>query len=75
LHRDHNSAIEIKKKGLKTLGATSTVGLTGIHACEQNDLCLNEETHLSKPTGRSRKSVEQSMESPSIITNALREVI
>ncbi len=71
LHRDHNSAIEIRSKGLQKLGA-STVGLTGIHACEQNDLCLNEETHLSKPTGRSRKSVEQSMESPTIVASAKR---
>lgn len=71
LHRDHNSAIEIRKKGLQKLGA-STTGLVGIHACEQNDLCTVEETQLCKPTGRSRKSVEWSMESPSIITSALR---
>ena len=75
LHRDHNSAIEIKKKGLQIIGA-STVGHTETdNACGQNDLCLNEETRLSKPTGRSRKSKERSMESPTIITSVQREVI
>ncbi len=74
LHRDHNSAIEIRIKGLQKLGA-STVGLTGIHACEQNDLCIVEETQSCKPTGRSRKSVEQSMESPIKIASAKREAI
>ncbi len=74
LHRDHNSAIEIRKKGLQKLGA-STAGHAGMHACEENDLCAGGETQQRKPTRRSRKSVEQSMESPSIITNASREVI
>lgn len=74
LHRDHNSAIEIKKKGLKILGE-NTAGLAGINACRENDLCLNGETLLDKPTRRSRKSVERSMESPTIITSPKGEVI
>ena len=68
----HNSAIEIKKKGLKILGE-NTAGLAGIHACGQNALCLDEETLSDKVAGRSRKSIEQSMESPTIITSAKRE--
>lgn len=58
LHRDHNAAIEIKKKGLKTLGAKNTEGHSEINACGQTDLCVVEETPLRKPTGRSRKPKE-----------------
>lgn len=66
LHRDHNSAIEIKKKGLKILGAKNTAGLAGIDACGENDLCLDEETPLSKPTRPNRKSSGRPGESPAI---------
>ncbi|MBD2499008.1 RNA-guided endonuclease InsQ/TnpB family protein [Anabaena azotica] len=43
MHRDHNAAIMILNKGLK-----STVGRTESKACGQNDLCLSGETPLSK---------------------------
>jgi putative transposase len=43
MHRDHNAAIMILNKGLK-----STVGRTESQACGQNDLCLSGETPLSK---------------------------
>ena len=49
LDRDHNSGINILVKGL------STVGHTGINACEENDLCTAEETQQCKPTRRIRK--------------------
>ncbi|MBD2516009.1 IS200/IS605 family element transposase accessory protein TnpB [Nostoc sp. FACHB-973] len=46
MHRDHNAAIMILKKGLK-----STVGRTESKASGQNDLCLSGETPLSKLAG------------------------
>jgi putative transposase len=46
MHRDHNAAIIILNKGLK-----STVGRTESKAPGQNDLCLGGETPLSKLTG------------------------
>ena len=73
LHRDHNSAIEIKKKGLKILGAKNTEGHSELEACGQTDLCVVEEIPERKPTGRSRKSVERFIESPTIVASAKRE--
>ena len=46
LHRDHNAAIRILDKGLK-----STVGRTESKACGQNDLYLGGETPLDKSAG------------------------
>ncbi|MGI2909612.1 RNA-guided endonuclease InsQ/TnpB family protein [Tolypothrix sp. VBCCA 56010] len=46
MHRDHNAAIMILNKGLK-----STVGHTESKASGQNDLCLSGETPLSKLAG------------------------
>ncbi|BAY43418.1 transposase [Scytonema sp. HK-05] len=46
LHRDHNAAKQILIRGIK-----STVGHTESKACGQNNLCLGEETPLSKLTG------------------------
>lgn len=43
MHRDHNAAINILNKGLK-----STVGRTESKACGQNDLYLGGETPLDK---------------------------
>ena len=57
LCRDHNAAINILKKALQQL-VTTTVGQTESNACGENDLCLNGETQLSKPTRRSRKPKE-----------------
>lgn len=49
MHRDHNAAIMILNKGLK-----STVGRTESKACGQNDLYLGGETPLGKSAGRSK---------------------
>ncbi|KOP26240.1 transposase [Hapalosiphon sp. MRB220] len=46
MHRDHNAAIIILNKGLK-----STVGHTESNACGQNDLYLGGETPLDKLAG------------------------
>ena len=46
MHRDHNAAIMILNKGLK-----STVGHTESKASGQNNLCLSGETPLSKLAG------------------------
>ncbi|MBF2063343.1 MAG: transposase [Calothrix sp. C42_A2020_038] len=46
MHRDHNAAIGILNKGLK-----STVGRTESQACGQNNLYLGGETPLDKLTG------------------------
>jgi putative transposase len=46
LHRDHNAAMMILNKGLK-----STVGRTESKACGQNDLYLGGETPLGKSAG------------------------
>jgi len=43
MHRDHNAAIMILNKGIK-----STVGRTESKVCGQNNLCLSGETPLSK---------------------------
>jgi len=47
--RDWNAAANILELGLRT------VGHTGTNASGENDLCLGEETPLSKPTHRKRK--------------------
>ena len=52
--RDENAARNIIKSGLKQL--SDTVGRTEIYASGENDLCLELETRLSKPTRRKRKS-------------------
>jgi putative transposase len=46
MHRDHNAAVVILNKGLK-----STVGRTESKACGQNDLYLGGETPLDKSAG------------------------
>ena len=51
--RDENAAINILKSALKKL--STTAGHAGSNASRENDLCLNGETHLSKPTRRKRK--------------------
>lgn len=56
--RDLNAALNILIKSL------NTVGHTGINACRENDLCADEVTIQRKPTRRSRKSKEKSLESP-----------
>lgn len=47
--RDHNAAINILKKALQQL-SKNTAGHAEINVSGENDLCLVEETHLSKPT-------------------------
>ena len=52
--RDENAAINILKSALKQL--STTAGHAGSNASRENDLCLNGQTHSSKPTRRKRKS-------------------
>ena len=56
--RDWNAALNILAKAL------NTVGHTGIYACGENDLCIEEETIQCKPTRGSRKPKQQCLESP-----------
>jgi len=56
--RDWNAALNILAKAL------NPVGHTGINACGENDLCTEEATIQRKPTRRSRKPKEKSLESP-----------
>lgn len=58
LDRDWNAAINILVLALRT------VGHTGTNVSGENDLCLDEETPLSKPTRGKRKPKERSLESP-----------
>lgn len=51
LDRDHNAALNILEIALRTVGHTGTKT-----SGDENDLCLGEETPLSKPTRGTRKS-------------------
>jgi putative transposase len=51
--RDHNAAINILADALRT------VGHTGSKVCEENDLCLSEETHKNKSARNTRKGKKQ----------------
>jgi putative transposase len=50
LDRDWNAAINILELALRTVGHTGTLNVSG-----DIDLCLSEETPLSKPTRGKRK--------------------
>ena len=77
MHRDYNAAQNILVKGLEVLGhKQSTGGQSGTNACGENHLWLVEGNFgwLSglDETGNPRGN---SMESPTIITSVMREVI
>ncbi|MFB2936052.1 RNA-guided endonuclease InsQ/TnpB family protein [Aerosakkonemataceae cyanobacterium BLCC-F154] len=57
LDRDWNAAINILEKALRTVGHTGTLALSLVegNASGDIDLCLGEETPLSKPSHRKRK--------------------
>ncbi|NER22457.1 MAG: IS200/IS605 family element transposase accessory protein TnpB [Symploca sp. SIO1C2] len=61
LDRDSNAAINILELGLRTVGHTGTLNVSG-----DIDLCIGGETPQCKPSRRKRKPTERSLESPTI---------
>jgi putative transposase len=78
LHRDHNSAKVILVKGLETLGVKqSTDGQSGTYTPGDENHLWSIEGNFGWVSGLVEPGTcrGDSMESPSIITNALREVM
>ena len=65
LDRDENAGRNILRAALKELA--TTVGHTECQASGETDLCLVQETAVSKPTRRKRNPSERSGESPAIL--------